>query len=220
MPHRPPPVPIRTVPVVMRAILPDPGFGRTASRPVSSSPALRGHAPVAQWIEHLTTDQKVGGSSPFGRTSQRRTAITRCASLVPGRRRAALPGVDAEEDTRRGGGPRSPRGDEWRRAVRRRRLIFRSTVVVLALGAVVGLVIPMTGGGQFGVGPALLAMVLAAVALAEAGALVGAIRDRSAPERPPSHTWWVCELPVDHPFVLVAASTADNPTWRCRRCGT
>jgi hypothetical protein len=24
-------------------------------------------APVAQWIEHLTTDQKVGGSSPFGR---------------------------------------------------------------------------------------------------------------------------------------------------------
>ena len=104
--------------------------------------------------------------------------------------------------------------------MRRRRLIFRSTVVVLALGAVVGLVIPMTGGGQFGIGPALLAMVLAAVALVEAGALVGAIRDRSAPERPPSHTWWVCELPVDHPFVLVAASTADNPTWRCRRCGT
>ena len=25
-------------------------------------------APVAQWIEHLTTDQKVRGSSPFGRT--------------------------------------------------------------------------------------------------------------------------------------------------------
>jgi hypothetical protein len=24
-------------------------------------------APVAQWIEHLTTDQKVGGSSPSGR---------------------------------------------------------------------------------------------------------------------------------------------------------
>ena len=24
-------------------------------------------APVAQWIEHLTTDQKVGGSNPFGR---------------------------------------------------------------------------------------------------------------------------------------------------------
>ncbi len=27
-----------------------------------------GPAPVAQWIEHLTTDQKVRGSSPFGRT--------------------------------------------------------------------------------------------------------------------------------------------------------
>ena len=27
----------------------------------------RGHAPVAQRIEHLTTDQKVGGSNPYGR---------------------------------------------------------------------------------------------------------------------------------------------------------
>jgi hypothetical protein len=27
-------------------------------------------APVAQRIEHLTTDQKVGGSNPFGRTMQ------------------------------------------------------------------------------------------------------------------------------------------------------
>ena len=26
---------------------------------------------VAQWIEHLTTDQKVGGSSPFGRAVPR-----------------------------------------------------------------------------------------------------------------------------------------------------
>jgi hypothetical protein len=26
-------------------------------------------APVAQWIEHLTTDQKVGGSSPSGRAN-------------------------------------------------------------------------------------------------------------------------------------------------------
>ena len=104
--------------------------------------------------------------------------------------------------------------------MRRRRLIFRSTVVVLALGAVVGLVLRMTVGGEFGIGLALLAMALALVALVEAGAVVGAVRDRSAPERPPSRTWWVCELPVDHPFVLVAASTADNPTWRCRRCGT
>lgn len=26
---------------------------------------------MAQWIEHLTTDQKVGGSSPFGRANDR-----------------------------------------------------------------------------------------------------------------------------------------------------
>lgn len=32
-----------------------------------------GRAPVAQRIEHLTTDQKVGGSSPFGRTDERRS---------------------------------------------------------------------------------------------------------------------------------------------------
>ena len=30
------------------------------------------HAPVAQRIEHLTTDQKVGGSNPFGRTTDSR----------------------------------------------------------------------------------------------------------------------------------------------------
>ena len=28
---------------------------------------LNRHALIAQWIEHLTTDQKVGGSSPFER---------------------------------------------------------------------------------------------------------------------------------------------------------
>lgn len=32
---------------------------------------------MAQWIEHLTTDQKVGGSSPFGRaTNPSNTAKT------------------------------------------------------------------------------------------------------------------------------------------------
>ena len=36
-----------------------------------SSPTLvRVHAPVAQRIEHLTTDQKVRGSSPLGRASK------------------------------------------------------------------------------------------------------------------------------------------------------
>ena len=39
-------------------------FSSSASAPFRA----RGRAPVAQWIEHLTTDQKVGGSSPFGRT--------------------------------------------------------------------------------------------------------------------------------------------------------
>jgi hypothetical protein len=29
----------------------------------------RGYAPVAQRIEHLTTDQKVGGSNPSGRAT-------------------------------------------------------------------------------------------------------------------------------------------------------
>src|SRR6185437_11826323 len=29
---------------------------------------LARHAPVAQWTEHRTSDARVGGSSPFGRT--------------------------------------------------------------------------------------------------------------------------------------------------------
>ncbi len=36
----------------------------------SVSPGLVELAPVAQRIEHLTTDQKVGGSNPSGRTSK------------------------------------------------------------------------------------------------------------------------------------------------------
>jgi hypothetical protein len=103
--------------------------------------------------------------------------------------------------------------------VRRRRLIFRSTVLVLALGAAVGCAIGATSGGHFGMGQAFLAMVFAVLTIVEALNLVAAVRDRSAPERPPGHAWWVCELPVDHPFVLTAQSSSDNPTWRCRRCG-
>ena len=38
------------------------------SNPLASAEQLNIHAPVAQRIEHLTTDQKVGGSNPFGRT--------------------------------------------------------------------------------------------------------------------------------------------------------
>ena len=33
-------------------------------------PGREEHAPVAQRIEHLTTDQKVGGSNPFRRTNE------------------------------------------------------------------------------------------------------------------------------------------------------
>jgi hypothetical protein len=35
-------------------------------------------APVAQRIEHLTTDQKVRGSSPLGRASSKQTVYKRC----------------------------------------------------------------------------------------------------------------------------------------------
>jgi hypothetical protein len=41
--------------------------GTDNSVAVTLLPGHRGHAPVAQRIEHLTTDQKVGGSNPFGR---------------------------------------------------------------------------------------------------------------------------------------------------------
>ena len=51
------------------------------SNPLASatvgSPAvqLNMHAPVAQRIEHLTTDQKVRGSNPFGRTDIQRSDL-------------------------------------------------------------------------------------------------------------------------------------------------
>ncbi len=46
-------------------------------------------APVAQWIEHLTTDQKVGGSSPSGRTGRNGTprgAVRRFGGVRAGHR--------------------------------------------------------------------------------------------------------------------------------------
>ena len=42
--------------------------GTGGSNPLASATQLNSHAPVAQRIEHLTTDQKVRGSNPFGRT--------------------------------------------------------------------------------------------------------------------------------------------------------
>src|SRR4051794_22349301 len=43
------------------------GSNPLASAVADSSAAQLNTAPVAQRIEHLTTDQKVGGSNPFGR---------------------------------------------------------------------------------------------------------------------------------------------------------
>ncbi len=37
-------------------------------------------APVAQWTERLTTDQKVGGSTPSGRASSENGGRTRSGS--------------------------------------------------------------------------------------------------------------------------------------------
>ena len=39
-------------------------------------------APVAQRIEHLTTDQKVGGSNPFGRTQIKGASVITEAPLL------------------------------------------------------------------------------------------------------------------------------------------
>ena len=39
------------------------------------------HAPVAQRIEHLTTDQEVRGSNPFGRTEEK---APNCSDAVRG----------------------------------------------------------------------------------------------------------------------------------------
>jgi len=93
--------------------------------------------------------------------------------------------------------------------VRRRRLIFRSAVLVLALGAAVALVIPGTPGSI------ALAVAFAVLAVVEAAGVVKVLRDRK-PDHPPLGAWWWCELPVDHRFVRLAS---EDLTWRCRRCG-
>ena len=58
------------------------------------------HAPVAQRIEHLTTDQKVRGSNPFGRTSSDPYLVG--AGLL-----YLLPGSAAQAEALRGGALRS-----------------------------------------------------------------------------------------------------------------
>lgn len=99
-------------------------------------------------------------------------------------------------------------------AVRRRQLIFRSVVLVLALVGVVVLVIPSTFGGV--VGAVLATLLLGVVAVIELVNLIAALRDRT-PDHAPPGAWWLCELPLDHPYVLLAG--AEDRTWRCRRCG-
>ena len=57
-----------------------PRIGSRRPGTLKSSHGPSGQAPVAQWIEHLTTDQKVGGSSPFGRTERRGPDPQSCGS--------------------------------------------------------------------------------------------------------------------------------------------
>ena len=49
-------------------------IGTGGSNPLASAVSrvtvVGNYAPVAQRIEHLTTDQKVGGSNPSGRTNK------------------------------------------------------------------------------------------------------------------------------------------------------
>ena len=62
--------------------------GTGGSNPLASAGLIRQpeqlnmKAPVAQRIEHLTTDQKVGGSNPFGRTQVRGAFIVVEAPLL------------------------------------------------------------------------------------------------------------------------------------------
>src|SRR5207247_7159118 len=46
-------------------------------------------APVAQWIEHLTSDQRVGGSSPSGRVERRSPVFRGLPRVVSSVGRAA-----------------------------------------------------------------------------------------------------------------------------------
>jgi hypothetical protein len=56
-----------------------PSKGTGGSNPLASAQfsadTIEDKAPVAQRIEHLTTDQKVRGSNPFGRTPQALAAL-------------------------------------------------------------------------------------------------------------------------------------------------
>ncbi len=51
-----------------RSGLPAKQLYRRLYRGFESHPLRHYCAPIAQWIEHLTTDQKAGGSNPLGRS--------------------------------------------------------------------------------------------------------------------------------------------------------
>ncbi|NUU17297.1 hypothetical protein HP550_08550 [Cellulomonas humilata] len=96
--------------------------------------------------------------------------------------------------------------------MRRRRVIFRSVVLVLALGGALALLLPTS---WFSLGLAFLGVVVAFVAVFALINLLSALRDRT-PDHEPSGAWWWCELPIDHPYVRLADV---DSTWRCTRCG-
>ena len=102
--------------------------------------------------------------------------------------------------------------------MRRRRLIFRSIALALALGCGVALTVAALAGPEVSIALVLLAVVLFVLAVIEAARLVAAIRGTDPDVHPPGR-WWLCELPVDHRLVRVAGPQESDPTWHCTRCG-
>lgn len=99
--------------------------------------------------------------------------------------------------------------------MRRRRLIFRSAVLAIALVAAVALTVASLAGPGFSIGLFFMAFLAYVIVVVEVPRLVSALRDHG-PDVPPPGKWWICELPRDHRLVRTAA---DDPTWRCTRCG-
>ena len=103
-----------------------PGTGGCKLLPVARALAVASGAPVAQRIEHLTTDQKVVGSNPIGRTSCRTPHPPGCGVLLihrrasvsgsaPGSRYRRVPSHDPRSSSRPGrrgarAGPHGVRG--------------------------------------------------------------------------------------------------------------
>src|SRR4051812_10462139 len=99
--------------------------------------------------------------------------------------------------------------------MRRRRLIFRSAALTIAVAAVIALTAASLVGPGFNIGLLTLATLALVIVVVELPRLVAAVRDRNPDVAPPGR-WWICELPADHRLVRLAS---DDPTWRCTRCG-